>query len=143
MEKILTKEISCLDNTIREYISKDHDFRKMFNMTQFHIVMYLIKHMDENVCQKDLEIETNLKKASITGAIDSLVDKGFVERIQADDDKRKNYVKLTTEALIIKNNIELNVKELNQIMTNNITQEELNNFFNVIDRIKKNILEKK
>lgn len=143
MEKLLTKEIAYLDHLMSEYISKDYDFKRMFNMTQFHIMMYLIKHSDDDICQKDLEIEANLKKASITGVIDSLARKGFVERVQAEDDKRKNYIRMTKKSLDLKSMIEKNVTELNDFMTKGISKKELDNFFSVIERIKNNIEERK
>ena len=141
MDKMLSKEISCLDYIIREYVSRDHDFKRMFNMTQFHIIMFLIKS-DKDVNQKDLEIETGLKKASITGIIDTLSEKGFVERVKAEDDRRKNYIRLTQKSLDLKKEIEHNVKEINEIMTKGISQEELNHFYDVIERIKENIADR-
>ena len=50
------------------------------NHTQIQILVYLIKHKNEEVCQKDLQNETHLKKASITGALDSLEDKAVTIR---------------------------------------------------------------
>ena len=77
MERSVVKEIRDVDKLIGKYISDGHDPRKIMNLTQFQIIHYLLKHADEDVCQRDLEIETNLKKASITGAIDSLAEKGI------------------------------------------------------------------
>ena len=141
MEKMITKEISDIEHKMRNYVSKDHDFKKLFNMTQFHVLMYLQRNIDKDVCQKDLEVETNLKKASITGVIDSLVEKGFVERVVAKDDRRKNYIKLTQKALDIKSQVLNNIDELNKIMTNGISDEELEVFFKVMQKFKDNLRE--
>ena len=139
MGKLISKEVSNLDNMIRSYIARDHDFRNMFNMTQFYVMMFLIKNFDKDICQKDIEKETNLKKASITGVIDSLAEKGFVERTVAEDDRRKNYIKLTRKAFRFKDMIENNVREVDEIMTKGVSKKELENFFTVIDKIRKNI----
>ena len=139
MGKLISKEVSNLDNMIRGYIARDHDFRNMFNMTQFYVMMFLIKNFDRDICQKDIEAETNLKKASITGVIDSLAEKGFVERTVAEDDRRKNYIKLTRKAFRFKDMIENNVREVDEIMTKGVSKKELENFFTVIDKIRKNI----
>ena len=141
MNRTLTREVSNLSRLISEYIGSNNYPRNMFNMTQFNILQYLNNHISENVCQKDLEIETNLKKASITGALDSLVAKGFVERVQAPDDKRKNYVVLTQKSLDLKSQFMDKITEINNVMVNNISSEDLDTFFKVADKVKENIKE--
>lgn len=141
MVKMISKEISCLDHMIKSYAEKDNDFKKLFNITQFHVLMYLQKHIDEDICQKDLEAETNLKKASITGVIDSLVEKGFVQRVEAKDDRRKNYIKLTQKATDLKMQIKNNVDELNKIITKDVSKEEIETFLKVLEKFKANLQE--
>ena len=139
MNRTLTREVSNLSRLISEYIGSNNHPRNMFNMTQFNILLYLNNHISENVCQKDLEIETNLKKASITGSLDSLVAKGFVKRVQAPDDKRKNYIVLTQKSLNLKSMFLDKIKEINDVMMKDISDQDLETFFNVIDKVKENI----
>ncbi|MBQ6478190.1 MAG: MarR family transcriptional regulator [Erysipelotrichaceae bacterium] len=139
MERSVIKEIKEVDKLVRQYVSDGHDPRRMFNLTQFQIVHYLLKHADENVCQKDLEAETHLKKASITGAIDSLTEKGMVRRVQSEEDRRMNYIRLTEQMLEYKQNFEIRIAELNENITRNIETKELEAFYRVLDQIKENI----
>lgn len=139
MERSVIKEIRDIDKMIGKYISDGHDPRRIFNLTQFQIIHYLLKHTEENVCQRDLEIETNLKKASITGAIDSLVEKGMVKRVQSCEDRRVNYIRLTKKMLEYKQNFENRIAELNENIIMDIDPEELESFFHVLDKIKENI----
>ena len=139
MERNIVKEISHLQHGIQKYVSNGFDPRKLFNMTQFHIIIYLMKHDGEDVCQKDLEIETGLKKASITGALDSLVQKGYVYRVSSSEDKRKNYVRLTDTILAYRKDFNDREDLLNRKITENITPEELEIFYKVIDKVKDNI----
>ena len=139
MERSVIKEIKDIDKLIRQYVSDGHDPRSVFNLTQFQIVHYLLKHPGENVCQKDLEIETHLKKASITGAIDSLSEKGMVRRVQSEEDRRMNYIHLTEQMLEYKQNFENRINQLNDDITRDIDEKELDTFYHVLDRIKENI----
>lgn len=139
MERSVVKEIRDIDKLIGRYISDGHDPRKIMNLTQFQIIHYLLKHADENVCQRDLEIETNLKKASITGAIDSLVEKGMVTRIQSQEDRRVNFIRLTEQMLEFKQNFENRIAELNENIMKDIDARELESFYRVLDKIKENI----
>ena len=139
MERSVIKEIRDINKLIGKYISDGHDPRKIMNLTQFQIIHYLLKHADEDVCQRDLEIETNLKKASITGAIDSLVEKGLVKRVQSAEDRRVNYIRLTKQMLEYKQNFENRIAELNENIIKDIDSKELESFYHVLDKIKENI----
>ena len=109
------------------------------NHTQLQILMYLTKHRDEEVCQKDLEIETHLKKASITGTLDSMEDKGIIKRIQSTEDRRKNLIVLSEKAIIEKERFEEKFKQIEEKIKYNITDEELENFYSVLDKMERNL----
>ncbi|MBR4462788.1 MAG: MarR family transcriptional regulator [Erysipelotrichaceae bacterium] len=139
MERVLTREISRLDEKIHKYINKVTKLEDYFNLTQIHVLVYLVRHIDEDVCQKDIEIEMGLKKATITGLIDILSEKGFVYRIQADDDRRKNYIKLTQKAIEYKDEIAKHIHELNGLIAKGISKEELESFYQTIDKLNGNM----
>ena len=139
MERILTREISRLDEKTHKYLNKITKLEEYFNLTQIHVLVYLVRHIDEDVCQKDIEIEMGLKKATITGLIDILSDKGFVYRVQADDDRRKNYVKLTQKAMEFKDEIATHIHELDDFLIKGISEEELESFYETIDKINGNM----
>ena len=139
MENDIVKQIDQLDRLIKKYVSQGQDPRKEFNPTQFNIIDYLMNRAGEDVCQKDLEQETGLKKASITGSLDSLVEKGVVYRQQSKEDKRKNYVKLTDLALSRKQLFDDRIKEVNMKIVEKIPLEDLEVFFQVLNAITANV----
>lgn len=139
MERYIAKEIKEADVLISKKLMKYNNPTKYLNNTQIQILMYLIKHSSEEVCQKDLEIETHLKKASITGTLDSLQDKRMIIRKQSDNDKRKNIIVLSEEASKIRTELSERYRKIEEYMRENITEQELNTFYSVLERIKKNI----
>ena len=139
MERILTKEIKDLDILIAKSLKTNNDIRHVLNRTQLQIIYYLNKHINEEVCQKDLEIETHLKKASITGALDSLEDKGIIVRKQSKDDKRKNVIVLSKVALKEKDRIENKFKQIELKIKKNIDEDELKQFYSTLDKMKSNL----
>lgn len=138
MEQNVVKAMKKLNHLSREYINKNLDPAKILNSTQLQIVNYLIKH--EEVIQKDLEIETQLKKSSITGCIDSLEKRGIVQRVQSKDDKRKNYIVLTPFALEKKEMLEERVKKLDAIVRKDIEEDELKTFVKVLNKMLDNLV---
>lgn len=139
MEQNVVKAMKKLNHLSNEYINRNLDPAKVLNSTQLQIVNYLIKH--EEVIQKDLEIETQLKKSSITGCIDSLEKKGIVQRIQSKDDKRKNFIVLTPFALEKKEMLEERVKKLDAIVRKDIEEDELKTFARVLNKMLNNLVE--
>lgn len=139
MQKIVTKEIKCLHCRIKRIIDRNMPKNIHLNVTQMQIMTYLFKHEKEETCQKDLESETHLKKASITGAIDTLEEMGLVERVQAKEDKRRNIIKFTPYAKKEKQGIVSVYDLLNKVIVKGITQEEIESFFNVIEKMKNNL----
>ena len=139
MYKSIVRELGYLTRDINDYINNGNDLLSYFNMTQLKIINYILMHENENVCQKDLELETNLKKASITGCLDSLAERDLIKRVQADDDKRKNYIVLTDKATAYKNEFYQREIDLNNWIVENISKEELDTFFDVIRKIKENV----
>ncbi|MBQ6125890.1 MAG: hypothetical protein IJI77_02565, partial [Erysipelotrichaceae bacterium] len=77
--------------------------------------------------------------ASITGAIDSLAEKGMVTRIQSQEDRRVNFIRLTEQMLEFKQNFENRIAELNENIMKDIDARELESFYRVLDKIKENI----
>ena len=139
MEKSIIKDIKELDISIGKALIEKAKKDLGINQTQMIILMYLVKHKNENVCQKDLEIETHLKKASITGTLDSLEDKGIIVRKQDNEDKRKNIILLSEKTLEIKDEVSKKYREIETNLRKTITSEELEVFFRVIDKMNKNM----
>ncbi len=139
MRRSIVRELGYLNRELNDYVSNGNDLLSYFNMTQLKIINYILLHENENVCQKDLELETNLKKASITGCLDSLAERDLIKRVQADDDKRKNYIRLTDKATSYKNEFYQREIDLNNWIEENINKEDLDTFFKVIKKIIKKI----
>lgn len=137
----LVREIRSLHCDIDKKITKNFDPRNYVNPTQFQILLYLLNNMDEEICQKDIEAETHLKKASITGTLDSLEQKGAIERIQDKNDKRKNLIVLSENALKYKDKLMERIKAVEKQATKDINEEELQQFYETVRKIKNNLKE--
>lgn len=141
MDRSLTKEIGYLNHMIRKYMSGDHEPHKEFNFTQFQVIGYLFRHQDEDICQKDLEAETGLKKASMTGCLDALEKKGAIIRETAKDDRRRNYIRMTDRMRKVEKDFRERNSRLDSLITKNICESDLEVFLKVMDQIRENIRE--
>lgn len=139
MEKSITKSIKDLNILIGKNAIDEINPIEYLNHTQIQILVYLIKHRNKEICQKDLQKETHLKKASITGTLDALEDKGAIIRIPSEDDKRKNIIVLSEKALKAKNKIEKKYEEIENRIKIGIKEKDLEIFFNVIGKMERNL----
>lgn len=141
MDRSVIKQISRLDHCIHSHALGRDKMKKVLNFTQFQILFYLLNHQDEDVCQKDLENETHLKKASITACLDALEDKDLVYREVCESDRRKNFIRLSEKTMKFARMMVEREKEYNAQIIAGIPEEELEVFFKVTDRFLKNIME--
>ncbi len=141
METNLFKQISCLDHELKEYMVGGVGLHKMLNLTQFQILLYLFKNENEDVCQKDLQKEIHLKKASITASLDSLEDKGLVYREASKSDARKNYIRLSDKTKDFSDALNERSRKLYERIEKGLSEQELELFTKVIDKIREQVKE--
>lgn len=107
--------------------------------TQMLIIEYGIMHSNEGVFQKDLENVLNLRRATVSGVLQTMEKNGLVERVTDSEDERTKKIILKQKAIdVYKENIG-RIKKLEAIVTKNISQDELEIFFNVINKMKCNL----
>ncbi len=143
MEKRITYQIKSLDNMIFRCVfnldSLNRDDLKKITPTQLHIISHLIKQGDNPVCQRDFEKILNLRRATVSGVLQTMEKNKLISRTVNPNDTRTKLVRLNDET---KNRFKQNNKkfdELDNEIINGISDEELEIFLNVIDKMKDNI----
>lgn len=140
MNNKVTKEFRDINCEIGKYIKTNtHHFYNNLNPTQLHILLYLINNEDQDICQKQIEKEIHIKKASVTGSLDSLEEKGFIQRIASKEDKRKKYIKITQMVRNERKAIETTISNLEDKLTDGISKKELDQFIMIVNKMKKNL----
>lgn len=123
IQKYIQKELSCYDLT----------------KSQLDILHYLKQHTNEFTCQKDLQDFMHVSNATINGLVNRLEQKGYVERTRSTKDKRVIFVKQTKKADEIHVAIHVRIKQLEQKMVKNVSKEEQDLLFQLLERVIQNI----
>lgn len=108
---------------------------------QVRIFMYLLKHKNEDVCQKDLEISLKVSKVAISEVLNKMENNGMIKRVKMSDDARSKKIVYTEDAIKKMNDMEEALINLNKLLVSNISDEDLEVFLKVIDQMKENIRE--
>jgi MarR family transcriptional repressor of mepA len=75
-----------------------------YNLTdsQFSVLMYLLRHNDKDINQKELEQHFQVSKATLSGILKRLEAKEFIFRESSGSDKRNKYIRITENGFRIK-----------------------------------------
>ncbi len=101
--------------------------------------MYLYDHRDEDVFQKDIEYEFSIRRSTSSSIISLMEKKGYIERVSVAHDARLKKLVLTDKALRFCDIIQANTIEFEDTMRKGITDEELEFFYSILDKIVNNI----
>lgn len=125
------KKLDC------EVINKINKKNIPLGLTQLKIINYLINN--EKVYQKDLEKNLSLTRATISCVLKTMEKNKLIRREINDLDIRSKIVVLNED---LKYKLKNNIDELNKIektLIDGISENELNVFFNVINKMMDNL----
>lgn len=135
MIRQLVYEIKHIANKIDQKMSSSV---AEFGLTsqQGRILVYILKNNE--VCQRDIEKRFNLSSPTITGIIDRLEKNGFVVRVPLLD-RRYNKIIPTAKTYHIHQSIEEIVRNNDDLMSQGITDSELELASEVLKKILRNL----
>lgn len=141
--KVLYK-IKSLESAIVRQLETDIDEKikvrqSLPTFTQLRIIEYILKHEKESIYQKDLEKVLNLRRATVSGVLQTMEKNNLIKREISDDDARAKEILLNDDAknmfLKRKNKIE----EMEGQVISGLSHEEITIFSQVLDKMCNNI----
>lgn len=143
MENKILFKIKELDKQIvRKIIKENSDINiPQLTSTQIQILKYMIEHQTEDVYQKDLENILNLRRATVSGVLQTMEKNNLIKREVYENDIRVKKIILNeqTKQIFMKNKQKIDDIENNIIK--NIPKEDLDNFIKTIDKLITNLNE--
>lgn len=104
------------------------------------ILGYLFHRKDTDTFQKDIEKELSLSRSSVTCILKILEEKGCIRRESVDFDARLKKIVLLPRGEEIHNKSIRDVLEIEDMLCEDISDEDLEVFYRVIDKAKSNLL---
>ncbi len=138
MNSIL-EEIKELDiDILRLIISTDGDKIGILPPTQMRIIAYIFSK-NEDVYQKDIEKNLNLRRATLSGILNTMEKNDLLYRVVSDSDSRSRKIILNKKTKEIFKKKREKLREVENILIEGIDEVDLNNFLNTIKKMKENI----
>ena len=133
-ERIAMRSIKRLSNGISREMCAAFG-SGMFSGAQGRTLHFLLAHTKIDIFQKDIEEPT------ATALLKELEQRGLIRKEPVPYDARKKKIVVTEEALQYKDCVLKGLEELNQKLTAGISDEEMQVFFSVTDKMLKNLAE--
>ncbi len=134
-------QVKTLNNMIIKKIIAYSSESELDEVTVMHgwILGYLYDNRDKEIFQKDIEKEFEINKSTVTCIIKLMEKKGYIQRQSVEYDGRLKRIRLTDKGE--KSHIEAlrSIKKVEGILRQNIPDEELDSFFDTINKLKSNL----
>lgn len=146
-EKDILYQIKTLDKMIFRKLCSSEDMLRAKNAiinrtmtpTQMQIIEYILEHDASPIYQKDLEKVLKLRRATVSGVLQTMEKNGLIERIVDEKDTRVKKIILNDKTKNIFYEKLEKIKIIENIIKRDISQEELDIFFEVILKMQSNI----
>lgn len=141
-----TKTIGFRVRTLSLEIKRAVDVKKSAKegcCTNTHgwVIGYLYDNRNKNVYQKDIEKQFGVRRPTMTEILKLMEKNGFVKRVRDEKDARLKRIELTDLALKIHENHEKDIESFENRIRKGVSDEELDCFFRVMDKISANVCE--
>lgn len=136
-------ELRTLHNLIYRYVHVKNtmEFGQSASEVHFWVLGYLAGHKNQDVFQRDLEAEFEVRRSTMTGILQTMEKNGWISRVSVDYDARLKKLLMTEKAKRIMDKKASVIANFEKGLVEGISREELDDFFVTIDKIKKNLQE--
>lgn len=134
-------ELHRASRLVKRYIDSDTTKLYVDKMTGTHgwAVGYFYSHRDRDVFQKDLEQEFEIRRSTASNILSLMEKNGLIKRESVPYDARLKKITLTDKAIEVQEQIDKNFEKMEATMRSGISEQEMNTFFNVLDKICNNL----
>lgn len=137
-ERVYSKCVLGLANRIRRLYNSSTDN----NGVQTRILHFVLANYSErDIYQKDIEEELNIKSASISVLLKKLEGDEMVVRERVSHDDRLKRIRPTSASIKMKEKVEQDIRSVEKQLLTGISEDELNIFFRVIQKMMENTSE--
>ena len=134
-------EFKIISNLIKRQIdnSANIQFLNSLTGTNSWIIGFLVENDSKDIFQRDLEEQFSIRRSTASSIVKLMEQKGFITRVPVANDARLKKIVLTPKAYELHETISKDMIRFEQQLTSGLSNEELNAFFKVVDKIKSNI----
>lgn len=142
MQRNVISEIKNLNNCMVKKLftlGKKEDEKFHPRPLQVEIITYLIENKDKTIYQKDIEEKLKISKAAVSDVLNSMESRGIITKEADECDARRKRIIISKKAIETHNVMMQRLDSLNDSILDGISEDELNIFYKVIEKLKENM----
>lgn len=134
---------------IDRIISRDMDANIMqavgdkVTVSQAYVIDFMINTDKEDIFQKDLEKQFDLKRAAISLMLNNMEKNDLIKRVPVSEDARLKKLVLTEKSIALADTITTAIDEIEHTLVEDLTQEEIDNFYTVLNKMRNSLSKRK
>jgi MarR family transcriptional repressor of mepA len=142
-QKTVSFELRVLGNLIRRQAAQSEIRRHVDDLTGTNgwVIGFIADHEGQDIFQRDLEVRFSIRRSTATKILQLMEKKGLLERQSVAYDARLKKLVLTPKALELHKLATEDMRVFEQRLTHGLSKEELEAFFHITDKMKKNLIE--
>ena len=133
--------VKSLSHRIGQVLNNIPAVRENKDLTgiQVWILNFLFRRGETATFQRDVEAEFNVRRSTATEILKQMERSGLIRRVPVDYDARLKKIELTEFASDVKKQLEEQVRRTENVLTEGFSKEEVDAFFEYIERFKQNL----
>lgn len=133
-------ELAAIGNLIKRRVPNIPNAENELTRMQMWVINYIrLRNNEKDMYQGELEREFNITRATASNLLKRMERDGLITRESVFHDARMKKILLTEEAIRRSDEVRRCINENEHLMEQNISAEDLEVFFRVIDQIKENL----
>ena len=134
---------------IDRIISRDMDANIMqavgdkVTVSQAYVIDFMINTDKEDIFQKDLEKQFDLKRAAISLMLNNMEKNDLIKRVPVSEDARLKKLVLTEKSIALADTITTAIDEIEHTLVEDLKQEEIDNFYTVLNKMRNSLSKRK
>lgn len=138
--KDFATEVKVLANLLKRRLDNAVSKVTTDNITGVQVlIMGFLCESSSEVYQKDIEKQFNIRRSTVTNILHGMEKQGVIIRQNVDNDARLKKIVLTPKGNDILDILNDEVAKTQQLLIKDISDEELEIYFSVINKMKKNL----
>ena len=134
-------EIKILSNLMKRRMEKEIGFDNNITGNHTYILDFLNQQKNKDIFQKDIEKEFQIRRSTATGILNTMEKNGLIKRVVCKEDARQKKIVVTEKGTKLQEESFKKMQEFEDNLKNSLTEKELNEFFNTLDKIKNKLIE--
>ena len=134
-------EIRTLSNLIRRDVEKNIAAMDPKPNGRVHgwAINYFYENRDRDIFQKDFEEKFSIRRSTASNMLKLMEKDGYIKRVSVENDARLKKIVLTDKAIKTQTAICRDIAAREKRLRKGLTDEELEAFFRIVEKLKKNM----